>query len=120
MQTKLTVTIDEEVLLKATEYSRRQEVSLSQLIFAAYRRRPAGDNRWGGAVVFGRMARAVSASGSGRRTLRAIGAKKLVIVPRSFHATWMAAFRRHRGPAFTNSARNHHFVVDSCFWVPIT
>lgn len=53
MKTKLTVTIDEEVLPKAKEYARRQGVSLSGLIEEGLRRmsadtQPAFSKEWRG------------------------------------------------------------------------
>lgn len=43
MKTKLTVTIDEDVVPKAKEFARREGVSLSQLIEQALRQMSAGD-----------------------------------------------------------------------------
>ena len=53
MKTKLTVTIDEELLPKAKDYARSRGVSLSQLIEGALRElsqsaRPSFSERWRG------------------------------------------------------------------------
>lgn len=53
MKTKLTVTIDEDVLPKAKQYARAQGISLSQLIETALRdmsskKRPSFASKWRG------------------------------------------------------------------------